>query len=159
MVEFAVENKVKAKMQMEKVAQKKANKIKQKIENKEKQQQPNDKKLKEKKLGRGALQREKKRTRKEASEEGDEQAKQVDTPPIKKQKVKLTKETKPKLIKPQKKRKVDKDDDALEDMIRSYKSSFSKGGGTKPENKELVEETVAKSKLESRVVVTKRWFE
>ena len=161
MVEFAVENKVKAKMQMEKVAQKKANKIKQKIENKEKQQQPgeNDKKLKEKKLGRGALQREKKRTHKEAGEEGDEQAKQVDTPPIKKQKVILTKETKPKLIKPQKKRKVDKDDDALEDMIRSYKSSFSKGGGIKPENKELVEETVAKSKLESRVVVTKRWFE
>jgi nucleolar protein 4 len=161
MVEFAVENKVKARMQMEKVAQKKANKIKQKIENKEKLQPSSiDKKIKEKKLGRGALQREKKRTRKEAGEEGDEQAKQVDIPPIKKQKSVLTKEeTKPKLIKPQKKRKVDKDDDALEDMIRSYKSSFSKGERTIPDNKDLLEETKAEPKIKSREIVTKRWFE
>ena len=161
MVEFAVENKVKARMQMEKVAQKKANKIKQKIENKEKLQPSSiDKKIKEKKLGRGALQREKKRTRKEAGAEGDEQAKQADAPPIKKQKSVLTKEQpKAKLIKPQKKRKVDKDDDALEDMIRSYKSSFSKGERTIPDNKDLLEETKAEPKIKSREIVTKRWFE
>jgi nucleolar protein 4 len=169
-VEFTVENKVKARQQAEKIAQKKANKIKQRIENKEKQQESSDKK-KEKKKGRGALQREKKRARKEAGEDEGDNAKSAEAS-SKKQKTdesktaaETAKEKKPKMVKPKKKRKVDKDEEELEDMIRSYKSSFAKGvsvGGGK--NKMLAEgdnnETSTEPDRRSREkVAKKRWFE
>jgi len=174
-VELTAENKVKARQQAEKIAQKKANKIKQRIEKKEKQreeedQQPSDDKKKEKKKGRGALQREKKRARKEdADGDGDDAQTKDGKDSKKKQKLDenstadKSKEKKVKKVKPQKKRKVDKDDDALEDMIRSYKSSFSKG--TAGEDKASAEEGAAsddqtKKKKKSREnVAKKRWFE
>jgi hypothetical protein len=149
------------------VAQKKANKIKQKIENKEKQPPlSNDKKekQKEKKLGRGALQREKKRLRKEAGEDSDDQTNEVVAPTSKKQKQADDKgekpKEKPKMVKPQKKRKVDKGEDELEDMIRSYKSSFSKGGTVADKEALAEERSTDETKIKSREkVVTKRWFE
>lgn len=162
-VDFAVENKVKARQQAEKIAQKKANKIKQKIEKKEKQQ-PSDKKEKEKKKGRGALQREKKRARKDAGEdeENTEKSEEEKASVSKRQKLdggvssEKVKEKKQKMAKPPKKRKMDRDEDALEDMIRSYKSSFS--GSTA-----AVEEGGSKAKELTRhvreKVATKRWFE
>jgi hypothetical protein len=151
------------------VAQKKANKIKQKIVNKEKQPPLSDDKMKEKqnekKLGRGRLQREKKRARKEAGEHDDDRTNEATAPTLKMQKqvdnkAEKQKEMKPKMVKPQKKRKVDKDEDALEDIIRSYKSSFSKGG-TLPDKEVLAEESImAEAKIKSRErVLTKRWFE
>ena len=151
------------------MAQKKANKIKQKIENKEKQPPlSNDKKKekqKEKKLGRGALQREKKRARKEAGEDGDDQINEAVAPTSKRQKqvdgtAEKPKEIKTKMVKPQKKRKVDQGEIELEDMIRSYKSSFSKGG-TLADKEALAEErSTDETKIKTREkVVTKRWFE
>jgi RNA recognition motif-containing protein len=75
-VEFAVENKVKARQQAEKVAQKEANKIKQKIEKREKGSKEKSKNQK----GRGALQREKKRARKaeEANKAKNETSQEVE---------------------------------------------------------------------------------
>ncbi|KAL7532417.1 hypothetical protein ACHAXR_004620 [Thalassiosira sp. AJA248-18] len=173
LVEFGVENKVKARQQAEKIAQKKANKIKQRIENKEKnkekKQQPTDTtNKKEKKKGRGALQREKKRARKEAGEDdGDNlQNKDGKDSSIKKPKLDESadkpKEKKPKMLKPQKKRKImDKDEDALEDMIKSYKSSFSKGAaaGGKPLTGESNASSEPQKKHTREKVAKKRWFE
>ncbi|KAL9191460.1 hypothetical protein ACHAXT_001166 [Thalassiosira profunda] len=159
-VEFAVENKVKARQQAEKIAQKKANKIKQRIENKEKQQ-PKDKK-KEKKKGRGALQREKKRARKEAGDD-DKNAQSGDAAESKKQKLEekdpateKPREKKQKMVKPPKKRKIDREEDTLEGMIGSYKSTFLGASG-----KALAEEGDSKApKKNSREeVAKKRWFE
>jgi len=171
-VEFTVENKVKARQQAEKIAQKKANKIKQRIENKEKKHKPSSKEV-EKKKGRGALQREKKRARKEAGEDdgnGETVTKKQTLEDNGKNKTSKTpKEEKSKMLKPKKKRKVDKDENALEDMIRSYKSSFSEGGGAvvTGEGQILAKEsggkaatTTAEPKKRSRDNVgKKRWFE
>lgn len=156
------ENKVKAKQQMEKLAQKKANKIKQRIEKKEKLRQEPPDKTKVKKKGRGALQREKKRARKEAGEgvdtKSDEGGKESAT---KKQKLEdrsvSAKQEKPKKVKPQKKRKVDKDDEALEDMIRSYKSTFGSAAGKVIPADEGASEPKKETSRER--VVKKRWFE
>ncbi|KAL7468660.1 hypothetical protein ACHAXS_008896 [Conticribra weissflogii] len=159
-VEFAVENKVKARQQAERIAQKKANKIKQKIENKEKQTP--DKK--EKKKSRGALQRAKKRARKEAGEDANADGENAEvTKNVKKlkteekdlAKAKAPVEAAPKLVKPPKKRKVDPKEEALEDMIRSYKASFSRGSENDVDDKKAKE-----SKVVSREkIVKKRWFE
>lgn len=167
-VEFAVENKVKARQQAEKVAQKKANKIKQKLENSGNKDDDNVKeRTKETKQSRGALQREKKRARKEACENSHKINIDVDTI-TKKQKLEnkeeKPKEKKTKLAKPQKKRKIDKEEEVLEDMIRSYKSSFSKGrgeGNSSAANESLGEESKSDSpaKMSREKVVTKRWFE
>ncbi len=68
------------------------------------------------------------------------------------------------LEKPQKKRKIDKEEEELEDMIRSYKSSFSKGrgeGNSSAANESLGGESNSDSpaKMSREKVVTKRWFE
>ena len=142
---------VKARKQAEKILQKKANKIKQKIENKEKA--PTEKK--EKKKSRGAIQREKKRARKMAGEEDDPpENEQGSKKIVTKDKMHASdaKERAPKLIKPQKKRKINSDENKLEDMIRSYKEAFSGGTG-----KSLATDN---SKTKSREAVAKRrWFE
>ncbi len=153
---------MKARQQAEKVAQKKANKIKQKIVNKEKQPSSNEKKAEDQKiLGRGALQRQKKRARKEAGEDNIDQAKDAFVPPSKKSddKIVTTKEKKLKMAKPQKKRKINKDEDALEDMIRSYKSSFS--GGVLADKEALADvRSAAEPKIKSSdMALKKRWFE
>eukprot|EP01082_Thalassiosira_pseudonana_P011970 g9899.t1 g9899 contig4:826664-829597(-) len=152
-VEFAVENKVKARQQAEKIAQKQANKIKQKIENKEKMQQPEKK---EAKKSRGALQREKKRARKEAEEDSAVNKDESDSKPktdsgdSKREKVKA-----PKLAKPHKKRKVDADEDRLEYMIQSYKASFSQG----VDKAVSVQESNEPKKKSRESVAKRRWFE
>jgi hypothetical protein len=79
-------------------------------------------------------------------------------------KVEKPKEKKTKLVKPQKKRKVDKEEEELEDMIRSYKSTFSKGvgkGNSSAVNESLGKESNSDSptKMSREKVVTKRWFE
>jgi len=166
LVEFTVENKVKARQQAEKVAQKKANKIKQRIEkkDKEKEEKQSTSSKKEKKKGRGQLQREKKRARKEGGEDNEENEKDKESA-SKKQKTDASTAVKPtekkqKMVKPQKKkRKTDKDEDALEDMIRSYKSSFSKGpAGSRAVVEEKNANEVAKKGSREKVE-KKRWFE
>lgn len=147
---------VKARKQAEKILQKKANKIKQRIESNEKA--PTEKKEKK---SRGALQREKKRARKEAGEEDTALKTEADT----KKKMKSidatnaagTKEKTSKPVRPQKKRKNDSDENKLEDMIRSYKQAFTGGVGTKstpPTDKAT--ETNVKSR---ESVAKRRWFE
>lgn len=157
-VEFAVENMVKARKQAEKILQKKANKIKQRIESKDKV--PAEKK--EKKKSRGALQREKKRARKEAAQDDDDL--DINKLDAKKQKTGSSKATDasdskvktPKTVKPQKKRKIDTEDNKLEDMIRSYKEAFT-GGSEKPlEVSEKTNQTKTKSRED---VAKRRWYE
>jgi hypothetical protein len=143
------------------VAQKKVNKIKQKIQNKKRQPTSNDKVENQKRLGRGALQRQKKRARKEAGEDGVDKATEVLVPSSKKSddKVVMPKEKKPKMVKPQRKRKVDKDDDALEDMIRSYKLSFSRGGLLADEEAIAEVRSATKPIVSSEKTAKRRWFE
>lgn len=147
-----VENKVKARQQAEKVAQKEANKIKQKIEKKEKGADI-EKKLKKK--GRGAIQREKKRARKEEAKvsEKDENVGgasrsediQVDEKPSKKQK----------MLNPPKKQT--RKSDGLDDLINEYKSSFSKGvaEASTPHNNQSTD----KNATNRASVMKRRWFE
>ena len=73
--------------------------------------------------------------------------------------IEATKVTKQKLIKPKKKRKIDKREEDLEDMIRSYKSTFSQGGEIS-KKESTGESKASKPKTKSREeVVKKRWFE
>lgn len=73
--------------------------------------------------------------------------------------IESTKPTKQKLVKPKKKRKIDKREDDLEDMIRSYKSTFSQGGELS-KKESAGESKASESKTKSREqVVKKRWFE
>lgn len=146
---------VKARKQAEKILQKKANKIKQRIESK-------DKVPAEKKKSRGALQREKKRARKEAAQDDDDL--DINKLDAKKQKTGSSKATDasdskvktPKTVKPQKKRKFDTEDNKLEDMIRSYKEAFT-GGSEKPlEVSEKTNQTKTKSRED---VAKRRWYE
>ena len=115
-----------------------------------------------KKRGRGALQREKKRARKESGNDNGEKNKGADATSKKQNlddKLLMPKERKSKIAKPQKKLKIDRDDDALEDMIRSYKSSFSQEGlGDKASVAEYSNITEPKE-MSREKVVTKRWFE
>lgn len=154
------ENKVKAKQQAEKIAQKQANKIKQRIEKKEKEREEqrekkNAGKGKNKKKGRGALQREKKRARREI--EGSED--KGDSSTTKEEQLDETRnknvttagsEARQKIKRPQKKGRPDKDETALEDMIRSYKASFASSAEKRDEG---VPQKV------SQKVLAKRWFE
>ena len=144
---------VKARKQAEKILQKKANKIKQRIESKEKVPV----KKEEKKKSRGALQREKKRARKEAGEEDNSPKSELDSEKIKTNNEahdSKVKKNMPKLMKPQKKRKIDSEENKLEDMIRSYKEAFT-GGASKP-----LSPNESNIKTKSREAVTKRrWFE
>eukprot|EP00986_Skeletonema_menzelii_P008269 scaffold3437_cov145-Skeletonema_menzelii.AAC.1 len=148
-VEFAVENKVKARQQAEKVAQKEANKIKQKIEKRERGSKEKSKTQK----GRGALQREKKRARKEetANKAKNEISQEVG-------KVEEVPEEKPskkqKMLKPPKKQKRDKD--GLDDLINEYKSSFTKGMTNTAVGDEQTNSATANDRSS---VAKKRWFE
>lgn len=151
---------VKARKQAEKILQKKANKIKQRIESKDKA--PTEKK--EKKKSRGALQREKKRARKETAQ--DDNDTDINRLVAKKQKTNFTetdtsdsKVKTAKSVKPQKKRKIDTEDNKLEDMIRSYKEAFTGGSGKSLHTDEVSEKT-NQTKTKSREAVAKRrWYE
>merc|ERR1711957_564013 len=126
---------------------------------------------KEKKKGRGALQREKKRARKETGEDG------ADARTTTKQEYSLAKKQRPdetrnsdtfsdvgqkksrKGTKPQKNRKVDKDEAALEEMIRSYKTSFVKGAAVGGRDVADERDESKPKKAPQEKVATKRWFE
>ncbi|KAL7518633.1 hypothetical protein ACHAWX_003441 [Stephanocyclus meneghinianus] len=158
-VEFAVENKVKARKQAEKILQKKANKIKQRVESKEK----TTKEKKASKKSRGALQREKKRARKEAGDDDNILQDPPDQAPKKKKAnppddvhASRTTEKELKLAKPPKKRKNDIEENRLEDMIRSYKETFARAS----EKPVLSVNEENEMKAKSREAVSKRrWFE
>mmetsp|Transcript_20476 Transcript_20476/g.30760 ORF Transcript_20476/g.30760 Transcript_20476/m.30760 type:complete len:873 (-) Transcript_20476:1399-4017(-) len=151
-VEFTVENKAKARKQAERKAQQLANVQKQKAAAKQSLDENGEKKKKKKK-SRGALQREKKRKLKE---EGPSETDQIDTKEdiAKKQKISeedsnraIEEPPKNKGIKPQKKKKIDKDENAFQDMIKSYKKAFT---GDNKGNEE---------KSERSEITKKRWFE
>merc|ERR1712194_86492 len=144
----------------EKIAQKQANKIKQRIEKKEKEREEQREKKhadkgKNKKKGRGALQREKKRARREI--EGSEDRR--DSSVAKEEQLDETcnkgvttagSEARQKIKRLQKKGWSDKDETALEDMIRSYKASFASAAEKRDEGV---------PQKASREVLAKRWFE
>merc|ERR1712194_184876 len=117
-----------------------------------------------KKKGRGKLQREKKRARKETEEAGSEgqTVDRQESSAAKKLKLAAaaggeTQKKAKKATKPPKKRNVDKEEVALEDMIRSYKKSFAKGASTEGAAEERGESEPKKATREK--VATKRWFE
>jgi nucleolar protein 4 len=145
-VEFTVENKVKAKQQAENRSKQESNMIKQKGE----QTAPVTKK--EKNKSRGKKQREKKRKQLESGE--PEQS--IDTKnktkevvagleiPVESEKPKM------KAIKPQKKQKIDKDEAKFTELVESYKRSFA------ATSEETATVEVSKEKANSQ---EKRWFE
>ena len=129
-VEFAVENRAKAKKQAEHKAQQRANTIKQKLEHKEKLGV--SEKKKEKKKSRGARQRERKRKQKE---EGiaDETKENDTSSPAKRAKLSKEssqsesvsqKQSQPKAAKPTKKRKIDKAEEKFSKLVDSYQESL-----------------------------------
>jgi len=154
LVEFTVENKAKARMQAERKAQQQANVQKQRVSAKQSKGKKDKEKRKEKK-GRGAQQREKKRKRKEQGlPEKDDSTLVVNATKkqklVQKDNVDETNDTlKKKSIKPQKKKKIDNDESAFEDMVQSYKEAF-RGGETAK---------VAETKNERSEITQKRWFE
>jgi nucleolar protein 4 len=161
-VDFTVENKMKAKKQAERRVQQELNRTKQYLENKERKivslQEGGEEKPK--KRGRGAIQREKKRLRRESGEEEKERQAKLEAKALAEARKELRKErqaqrqkqkveeSKKKAVKPPKKKKpVDEEDEKFDDIVRSYTSKL---------------ETTRKQtdSHNPRVAVTeKRWFE
>lgn len=139
-VEFTVENKAKARKQAENKAKQLENSKRQKIAAKTSSTPDSREKLK-KKMGRGAQQRAKKR-RMIAEGLLDENGNKIGDKKMKTQKTESSKteeESKPqekkKGIKPPRKaKKVDKEEKSFEDMVRSYKNTFSSVSENKVEN-------------------------
>jgi nucleolar protein 4 len=145
-VEFAVENVVKARQQAEHRSHQQANIVKQKIENKE----PQEKKQLKKKH-RGALQRERKRKQREGGAPVEPNKSTNDTPTESKNSAVVSTE-KParsvKPIKPPKKQKIDKEEDTFTKLVETYTKAFA---GTAEEEKQG-----ANKKSEKK---DRRWFE
>ena len=175
-VEFTVENKAKSKQQADHRAHQLVNAEKQRAANRaakkdrdEANEDADEKsKSKKKKKGRGALQREKKRRQRE---EGNGDTPSEDAAQHTKKARKVSHDdadneapAQPKLkgIKPPKKRKVDKEEQAFESMVRSYKQAFAGGGEAtakgkkKRKNTETDNEVSANPRAE---VTNKRWFD
>ena len=175
-VEFTVENKAKAKKQTDHRAHQLANAEKQKAASRAAKKERADEddsgdksKSKKKKKGRGALQREKKRRQRE---EGAETTPSEDADTKKSKKARkvshddadVEAQTKPKVkgVKPPKKRKIDKEEQAFENMVRSYKQAFAGGaddvtkGKKKRKNSSAENDTPANPRAE---VTKKRWFD
>jgi nucleolar protein 4 len=157
-VEFTVENKAKARKQAERKAQQLANVMKQKAVAKQSVDESGEKVKKKKKKSRGMKQREKKRKIKEEGTEEEQEGNVGDNGEandkiIKKQDM-LEKPTltRPKGVKPpKKKKKVDKDENNFEDMVKSYKKAFADTDtSTEVEGKE----TNARSDISKN-----RWFD
>jgi hypothetical protein len=146
-----VENKVKARQQAEKVAQKEANKIKQKIEKKEKGSMEKKKSQK----GRGSLQREKKRARKEEATSNEKDINCKEEARLEESEFEEKPSKKQKMVKPPKKQKRDRD--GLDVLINEYKSSFTKGV-TKAVVEDKHDSSDARATDRSSVA-KKRWFE
>ena len=172
-VEFTVENKAKARQQADHRAQQLANAEKQRAANRAAkkdrrmaEEADGGDKPKRKKKGRGALQREKKRNLKEEGvADTAEGAINDETPSKKARKVShddtdvtpLSEEPKIKKVKPPKKRKVDKEEQAFESMVKSYKESFA-GGKEKGKKRKGSERNDVPSNPRA-AVAKKRWFE
>ena len=175
-VEFTVENKAKAKKQADHRAHQLANAEKQKAASRAAKKERADEddsedksKSKKKKKGRGALQREKKRRQRE---EGTETTPSEDADTKKSKKARkvshddadVEAQAKPKIkgVKPPKKRKVDKEEQAFENMVRSYKQAFAGGADDvtkskkKRKNSSAENDTPANPRAE---VTKKRWFD
>jgi len=176
-VEFTVENKAKARQQAEHRAHQLANAEKQRAANRAaKKERDNedateDKKSKsnKKKKGRGALQREKKRRKRE---EGSNDTPSEDTTGQQSKKARKVSHdaadaeapAQPKIkgVKPPKKRKVDKEEQAFENMVRSYKQAFAGGGDDSLKGKKTRNNSGADKEISAnpRAEVTKkRWFD
>ena len=175
-VEFTVENKAKAKRQADHRAHQLANAEKQKAasraakkERAEEDDPEEMSKSKKKKKGRGALQREKKRRQRE---EGNETTPLEDTDAKKSKKARkvshddadVEAQAKPKVkaVKPPKKRKIDKEEQAFENMVRSYKQAFAGGADdiTKDKKKRKSSSVENDTPANPRSEVTKkRWFD
>ncbi len=146
-VEFTVENKVKAQQQIANRAKQQANVETQKVVDVGKAQ---EEKKEKKKKHRGALQREKKRKQREGA--GYVDTKEGKTDPAAKHDVDESPEYKLKgrvKGKPPKKQKVDAEDQTFEALVRNYTATFTT---TETSSKRDVEE--GKSRVEDR-----RWFE
>ena len=152
-VEFAVENRAKAKKQAEHKAHQRANTIKQRLEHKEKS--ADSEKSGKKKKSRGKRQRELKRKQREAgitdegkkSETSNAQSLPTESLAHGEDSVPDHKHHNTKPVKPsQKKRKVDKDEEKLSELVDSYEASITPSRGDGNDNSQPTR---------SR----KRWFE
>lgn len=146
-VEFAVENVVKAKQQAEHRSHQQSNIIKQKIDTREA-----GKKKQDKKQSRGKLQREKKRKQREGGAPDEaSKAKADDAKDSKSANVASTEKLKgkAKLVKPPKKQKVDKEEETFTNLVETYKQAFAA-----PAVDEKTAEANKKSEKKER-----RWFE
>ena len=168
-VEFTVENKVKAKQQAERRAFLKTHQQKQKLETREKRELASASKTKDvyeksksRKMGRGAKQREKKRMRKEQSEndstvldKAEKEHRQLATQ--QRTKDEEIAQKRPKSIKPPKKQnKREREETAADEhfskMVNKYKEAFMGNVKKKDTGKNIIE-----SRKES--VAGKRWYE
>eukprot|EP00980_Cylindrotheca_fusiformis_P028106 scaffold22581_cov123-Cylindrotheca_fusiformis.AAC.3 len=146
-VDFAVENKVKAKKQAERRLHQQMNNKKQIIERKEKAE--NTDKMKR---SRGSIQREKKRQKKDSGEEEKEKQAKLVKEEYWKQKKDMRDEKKAKMladkkktIKPKKKKKnMDKEDEKFEKIVGDYRSGLA---------------VTKKPEKDRAAAKEKRWFE
>lgn len=155
-VEFTVENKAKARKQAERKAQQQANTMKQKAIAKDLLEKQGKAQKKEKK-SRGAMQREKKRRLRQeeanAKVEGSHDNISTEKEILSQEKLKdpdtlkIQKAIKP----PKKKKKIDKDENAFENMVRSYKEAFS------GDNTTVIPEAAEEN--ERQDIKKKRWFD
>jgi nucleolar protein 4 len=161
-VDFVVENKIKAKKQAERRVQQQLNQSKQKLENQAKKSDENPEKQKQ---SRGAKQREKKRQKRESGEEEAERQAELQKKAMaevkrelrkerQEQKRKLKEDLKKKSVKPPKKKQkhqiLDEDEEKLENIVRSYTSQLES---------EHEETEAAKEKNPRAAVKQKRWYE
>jgi len=168
-VDFVVENKVKAKKQAERRLQQQLNQSKQQLETLEKKKtarkqagDDNDAPA-TKKRGRGAIQREKKRLKRESGEEERERQAKLQKKALyeakkelrrerAEEKKKKAEELKRKSVKPPKKKKSQlkkiEDDEEFESIVRSYQSKL-----------ESAREENAPRANQREAVKDKRWFE
>jgi len=175
-IEFTMENKSKARQQAERKVAQQANLTKQRLAAREKNEEATEAKsksgkgeTKKKKKGRGAQQREKKRRmreeglldadnkKKKTGDDNDNTTanKQQRTDPSNNDVTSDAKSQTKKGVKPpKKKKKIDKDEKKFEDMVRSYKKTFS---GIRTSN---VGDAVMKEAENPRATVEKkRWFD
>lgn len=174
-VEFTVENKAKAKKQAERRSQQLVNAEKQKLatllaRKSKKENDGNNNEEKKPKLSRGARQRANKRTRGDSDEnhKSDDQVNAAnEAKKAKKEKKKLAQEKltaekeKVKPVKPpKKKKKVDSEETAFEDMVKSYKAAFENTADSKKGSKSEKNEDASTEPQHPRAIVTeKRWYD
>jgi len=150
-VEFAVENKAKAKQQSDRRARQLVNASNQKIAKASNDRKADsNKSAKKKKMSRGALQREKKRKLKE---EKLHESPAAVTQKLEEQKTQTPDKPKVKMSKPLKRQKIDIEEKAFESMVERYKSKFM--GNVIP----LEKEQKKLSDRERGVINKRRWFE